>query len=333
MSEPSTRVLSMADVRRLLTVEDAIALQRDAFLALARGRTTAAPNSWLRLPGEQRGWLKLLAAHDDTSGGLGVKVLARFPRNPPGRNLGSLLLLFDDQDGTPLAVMDSVYITAVRTAAGAAVATAALARPKPVSMAMIGTGVLAWYTVLAHRHLAPSVSTLRVYSRSADRRDAFAERVRSEIGIEVEAVTTVADAVAGADLVTTATNSPEPVLGREHLAPGQHINAIGIRTEITPDAVAACRVIGDGRDETLNDGKFSIAMVAGAVREDDLGPDLGEVLNGARGRTRDDEVTMFDSSGVAIQDLACAVYVLRAAEREGVGTRVDLAAKDVLESA
>lgn len=333
MSELTTRVLSMADVRRLLSVEDAIALQRDAFLALARGRTTAAPNSWLRLPGDQRGWLKLLAAHDDTSGGLGVKVLARFPRNPPGRNLGSLLLLFDDQDGTPLAVMDSVYITAVRTAAGAAVATEALARPKPVSMAMIGTGVLAWYTVLAHRHLVPSVTALRVYSRSADRRDAFAERVRSEVGIEVEAVTTVADAVAGADLVTTATNSPEPVLGLEHLAPGQHINAIGIRTEITPDAVASCRVIGDGRDETLNDGKFSIAMAAGAVREDDLGPDLGEVLDGAPGRTRDDEVTMFDSSGVAIQDLACAVHVLRAAEREGVGTRVDLAAKDVLETA
>ncbi len=130
-----TRVLSMAEVRSLLSVEDAIELQREAFLALARDRTTAAPNSWLRLRGDQRGWLKLLAAHDETSGGLGVKVLARFPRNPPGRNLGSLLLLFDDQDGTPLAVMDSVYITAVRTAAGAAVATEALARPEPASMA------------------------------------------------------------------------------------------------------------------------------------------------------------------------------------------------------
>jgi ornithine cyclodeaminase/alanine dehydrogenase-like protein (mu-crystallin family) len=331
--EPITRVLSMADVRALLSIEDAIGLQRDAFLALARGQTSSAPNSWLRLPGEQRGWLKLLAAHDETSGGLGVKVLARFPRNPPGRNLGSLLLLFDDQDGTPLAVMDSVYITAVRTAAGAAVATEALARPAPSTMAMVGTGVLAWYTALAHRHVTPTIRRIVVYSRSAERRSAFAERVRTELGLECEAVDTVAAAVADAEVVVTATNAPEPVLLREHLAAGQHIAAIGIRTEIAPEALAACRVIGDGRAETLGDGKFSVALAAGAVTEDALGPDLGEVLDGRPGRRSDDEITLFDSSGVAIQDLACAVHVLRAAQAAGAGTVVDLAAKDVLEPA
>jgi alanine dehydrogenase len=328
-----TRVLTMAEVRGLLTVEDAIELQREAFLALARDRTTAAPNSWLRLRGDQRGWLKLLAAHDETSGGLGVKVLARFPRNPPGRNLGSLLLLFDDQDGTPLAVMDSVYITAVRTAAGAALATEALARPKPASIAIVGTGVLAWYTVLAHRRFMPALSTLRVYSRSAERRDAFAERVRNEVGLEAQAVSAVADCVAGADVVITATNSPEPVLLRAHLSPGQHVNAIGIRTEIAPEALAACRVFGDGRAETLSDGKFSVALAAGAVREEDLGPDLGAVLDGRPGRRSADEITVFDSSGVAIQDLACAVHVLRAARQADAGTVVDLGAKDVLEPA
>jgi ornithine cyclodeaminase/alanine dehydrogenase-like protein (mu-crystallin family) len=229
--------------------------------------------------------------------------------------------------------MDSVYITAVRTAAGAAVATEALARPEPASMAIVGTGVLAWYTVLAHRRFMSTLKTVRVYSRSVERRDAFAERVRSEIGLEVQAVSAVADAVAGADLVITATNSPEPVLMREHLSAGQHVNAIGIRTEIAPDALAACRVIGDGREETLNDGKFSVALAAGAVRAEDLGPDLGEVLDGRPGRRNADDITMFDSSGVAIQDLACAVHVLRAAQASGAGTVVDLGAKDVLEPA
>lgn len=331
MTEPTTRVLSMADVRELLSIEDTIELQRKAFLALARGSTTAAPNSWLRLPGERRGWLKLLAAHDEASGGLGVKVLARFPRNPPGRNLGSLLLLFDAEDGSPLAVMDAVYITAVRTAAGAALATQALARPKPVSMAMLGTGVLAWYTVLAHRQAVPSVTRLRVYSRSPERREAFAERVRSEVGLEAEPVATVAEAVAGMDLLTTATNAPQPVLEREHLTPGQHVNAIGIRTEIAPDALAACRVFGDGRAETLSDGKFSVALASGVVTADDLGPDLGAVLDGRPGRTNFEEITLFDSSGVAIQDLVCAVHVQRAAQERDAGVVVDLAAKDVLE--
>lgn len=325
-----TRILGMADVRRLLTVEDSIELQRQAFLALAAGHVTAAPNGWLRLPGDRRGWLKLLAAHDAASGGLGVKVLARFPNNPPGRNLGSLLLLFDDADGTPLAVMDSVYITAVRTAAGAALATQVLARPNAKSMAFVGTGALAWYSLVAHRHLLPELDELTVYSRSAQRREEFAERAAVEAGVAVRPVGTVAEAVACADVVITATNSPEPVLLAEHLAAGQHINAIGIRTEISPDAVAACQVFGDGREETLQDGKFSVALAAAAVREQDLGPSLGDVLGGAAGRTDADDVTMFDSSGVAVQDIACAVHVWRAATEHDAGTVVDLGAKDVL---
>jgi alanine dehydrogenase len=326
-----TRILGMADVRRLLTVEDSIELQRQAFLALAAGQVTAAPNGWLRLPGDdRRGWLKLLAAHDAASGGLGVKVLARFPNNPPGRNLGSLLLLFDDTDGTPLAVMDSVYITAVRTAAGAALATQVLARAGALSVAMIGTGALAWYSLLAHRHLVPALDEVRVYSRSQQRRAEFAQRAAVEVGVVVRPVGTVAEAVAGADVVVTATNSTEPVLRKEHLEPGQHINAIGIRTEISPDAVAACRVFGDGRAETLLDGKFSVALAAGAVREEDLGPSLGDVLGGGPGRSGADEITMFDSSGVAVQDIACAVHVWRAAVEQDAGTVVDLGASDVL---
>jgi alanine dehydrogenase len=326
-----TRILGMADVRRLLTVEDSIELQRQAFLALAAGQVTAAPNGWLRLPGDdRRGWLKLLAAHDAASGGLGVKVLARFPNNPPGRNLGSLLLLFDDTDGTPLAVMDSVYITAVRTAAGAALATQVLARAGALSVAMIGTGALAWYSLLAHRHLLPALDEVRVYSRSQQRRAEFAQRAAVEVGVVVRPVGTVAEAVAGADVVVTATNSTEPVLRKEHLEPGQHINAIGIRTEISPDAVAACRVFGDGRAETLLDGKFSVALAAGAVREEDLGPSLGDVLGGGPGRSGADEITMFDSSGVAVQDIACAVHVWRAAVEQDAGTVVDFGASDVL---
>jgi ornithine cyclodeaminase/alanine dehydrogenase-like protein (mu-crystallin family) len=325
-----TRVLSMAQVRELLPIEQTIELQRQAFLAHSRGQTLASPNAWLRLPGEQRGWLKLMSAFDDTTGGLGVKLLARFPRNPPGRNLGSLLILFDDQSGAPLAVMDSVFITAIRTAAGAALGTAALARPEPRSIAMIGTGALAWYSLLAHQHVVPSVESVVVYSRSAENRENFTRRVESETTISARAVDSVEAAVDGADVIITATNSPRPVLMGDHLAPGQHINAIGIRTEMSPEAVAMCRVFGDGRDETIADGKFGVALAAGAVEVTDLGPDLGEVLDGKPGRESPDEITMFDSSGIAIQDLVCAMHVLGAAREADVGTTVDLAASDVL---
>jgi ornithine cyclodeaminase/alanine dehydrogenase-like protein (mu-crystallin family) len=327
---PPTRILSMSQVRDLLTIEDAIELQRHAFLAHARGQTFSSPNSWLRLPGDQRGWLKLMSAYDETSGGLGVKLLARFPRNPPGRTLGSLLVLFDDQSGTPLAIMDSVFITAIRTAAGAALGTAALARPEPKSIAMIGTGALAWFSLLSHRHLVPSVDNVRVYSRSVENRESFVKRAEVETEISARSMSSVADAVDGADVIITATNAPEPVLFGHHLSAGQHINAIGIRTEVSPDALAACRVFGDGREETIADGKFSVALAAGAVTEADLGPDLGEVLDGAAGRHDDHDITMFDSSGVAIQDLVCAMHVISAARQADVGTTVDLAGSDVL---
>jgi alanine dehydrogenase len=320
----TTRILGMAEVREVLGIEDTIELQRRAFLALARGQTVAAPNAWLRLPGEQRGWLKLLAGFDEESSGLGVKVLARFPNNPPGRNLGSLLLLFHPEYGTPLAIMDAVYITAVRTAAGAALATEALARPGSTSMGMVGTGVLAWYSLLAHRHLCPGLTSVKVYSRSEERRTAFAARARDELGYDAVAVDSVGAATDGVDVIVSATNAPGAVLFTEHVHPGQHLNAIGIKTELDPAVVAAGHVIGDGREEAIADGKFSVALAAGAVAEADLGPDLGAVLDGTPGRRSDDEITIFDSSGVAIQDILCAVHVHARAVERGVGSSAAL---------
>jgi alanine dehydrogenase len=327
-----TRVLGMREMREVLSLGDTIELQRRAFASQAAGRTTTAPNSWLRLPGERRAWLKLLAGHDSASGALGVKVLARFPERGPGANLASLLLLFDDEDGAALAIMDAVYVTAVRTAAGAALATQALAREGARTVGMLGTGTLAWYSVLAHRILCPELDELTVYSRSEQRRSDFAERVAREVGIAVRAVGTVGEAVDGADVVVTATNAPAPVLLAEHLRPGQHIAAIGIRSEIAPDAIARCRVVADGREEALGDGKFSVALAAGTVAEADLGPELGEVLAGqAPGRRGAEEITLFDSSGVAIQDVVCARHAWERATAQDIGTVIALADAGVLD--
>lgn len=325
-------MLGLREMRALLPLEAAIDLQRAAFASQAHGRTTAAPNAWLRLPGERRAWLKILAGHDGASGALGVKVLARFPERGPGTSLNSLMLLFDDEDGSPLAIMDAVYVTAVRTAAGAAIATQALARPGARRVGMLGTGTLAWYTVLAQRILSPELSELVVTSRDEARREAFARRVREEVGLDARAVATVDEAVDGADVIVTATNAPAPVLLAEHLRPGQHVAAIGIRTEVAPAATARCRVVGDGREEALLDGKFSVALAAGAVREAALGPELGAVLEGlAPGRTHPDEVTMFDSSGVAIQDVVCARYAWERAQATDTGAVIAFADAGVLD--
>jgi alanine dehydrogenase len=130
--------------------------------------------------------------------------------------------------------------------------------------------------------------------------------------------------VDGTDVIITATNSPRPVLLGHHVAADQHVNAMGIRSEVSPDAIKKCLVVGDGREETLNDGKFSVALAEGAVTADDLGPDLGDVLAGHANVARDGRPTLFDSSGVAIQDVACAQFIWQRATALGVGTVVDL---------
>jgi ornithine cyclodeaminase/alanine dehydrogenase-like protein (mu-crystallin family) len=315
----------MEEVRKLLGMEEALEVQREAFIALAEGHTVTAPNSWLRLPEGRRGWLKLLAGHDATSAGLGVKVLARFPQNPSGANLGSLIMLFDDGNGFPLAIMDGVYVTAARTGAGAGLATEALARPEASSIGLVGTGVVAWFSLQAMVLVRPRLSALRVYSRSESRREEFAERARERLGLDATPVATVDESTQGADVVVTATNSAEPVVYARHLEPGQHVNAMGIRTELAPDVMRRCSVVGDGREEAIKDGKFSVALEAGMVSEGELGPDLGQVLAGlAPGRSDTGQITLFDSSGVAIQDVASARYVWERAEQSNLGTLVDL---------
>lgn len=322
----STVVLGVPEVRALMSMADTMTVQRQAFVAQARGKVTASPNAWLRLPDQERrrGWIKVLAGHEAESGSLGVKVLARFADNPPGANLGSLVLLFDDDNGFPLAIMDGVVITALRTGAGAGLATEALADPAARTLGLVGTGVVAWHSLEAVLAVRPSIQDVVVYSRSSERRAEFAARVREELGVAAHHVATVDEAVADAEVLITATNAPEPVVFAEHLRPGQMVNAMGIRTEIAPDALGKCWIVADGREEAISDGKFSVALAAGAVSPDDLGPDLGAVLLGEGAGYDPARIALFDSSGVAVQDVTMARRIWELAEERGLGARIDL---------
>lgn len=321
-----TRILGVEDVKSLVSIEDAITVQRQAFIAQAEGKATAAPNSWLRLPEQERrrGWLKVLAGHESSSGSLGVKVLARFADNPPGSNLGSLVLLFDDTNGFPLAVMDGVVITALRTGAGAGLATEVLAAPDAAVVGVVGTGVVAWYSLLAVVVTRPSVRQVCVYSRSESRRQKFANRAREELGLSAAPVTSVDHAVRDAQILITGTNAPTPVIEAEHLCPGQHVNAMGIRSEISPEALAKAWVVPDGVEEASNDGKFSVALRAGTVTRQDLGPEIGRVLADGTIGHDPERISLFDSSGVAVQDVTMARHLWEQAEKQGMGVEVDL---------
>lgn len=319
-----TLILSMAEVKQLLSVSEGIELQRIAFEDHAQGNAWNAPSTWLRV-NKHNGWMKLLAGFVDRTDAMGMKVLARYPKNPPGQNLGSLLILFDPTTGFPLAIFDSVYITGVRTGAGGGLATQYCAQTDSKTIGILGSGVQARFTMLAICELVAGLEQALVYSRNPERRETYAREMEATTGLKFAAVDSPHEAIKGADIIVTATNSPEPVLQADWIKPGAHINAMGIKTEIFADVFPGARVYGDSVEVATADGKFSTAIAAGTVTAQDIAGEIGEVLLGKKpGRVSPDEITIFDSAGLAVQDVVCALHVYEKAIEQNIGAYVDL---------
>jgi ornithine cyclodeaminase len=302
-------VLSAAEVEELLTMEDCIAAMENVLASLARGELYQPLRSVHRPP-DGTGFIGLMPAHSASGrGAYSLKEIVVVPDNPT-RGLDAHqggVLLHDGETGELVALLNASPITAIRTAAVSAVATRALARRDAHVVAIVGTGVQGKAHVRAMR-AALEEPEIRMWSRSSG-------------GGSAE------DIVRGADVVCTCTNSREPVLRREWLAPGVHVNAVGaIRParELDAETVAAATLFVDRRESALNESaEYLVALEEGAIGPDHIRAELGEVLVGSHaGRTSDDELTLFKSLGLAVEDLAAAELVVRLARERGVGTEV-----------
>jgi ornithine cyclodeaminase len=270
----------------------------------------------------------LMPAHRSApTASYGLKVVCIFPSNAErGLDLHQGgVLLFDGQTGELRGVVDASAVTATRTAAVSAVATRLLARKDARRLAILGSGVQA-RSHLEAMALAGEFEDARVWSRTAERSAAFAAEAQAPF--PVEAVETPEEALRGADVVVTATTSTEPIVRREWLAPGAHVNAVGssipTARELDAETVAAAALFADARESMVNEGGDYLF----AVRDAGIGPDhiraeLGEILIGSKdGRRSDDELTVFKSLGLAAEDLAAAEHVYARAQAEGAGTTV-----------
>jgi ornithine cyclodeaminase/alanine dehydrogenase-like protein (mu-crystallin family) len=260
--------------------------------------------------------------------GYALKALVITPRNPAvGKDAHQGgVLLFDVQTGEPLALINASAITEVRTAAVSSVATDLLARPGAAELAIIGTGVQG----RAHAHAIAATRALtgiRLAGRDLARTREIAAELAGQLGQPVTAYDQVRAAVAGADIVVTATNSPDPVLRREWLAAGTHVNAIGACVpgdrELDTAIMAEAAVFADSRESVTHEaGDFLLAQGEGVINP--VRAELGELLTGtASGRAHDDEITVFESLGVAAEDLAAASFLYQKAARLGAGTAAD----------
>jgi len=323
-------ILNNTEVEQLLPMSECISAMEDAFTALARGEAHQPLRTIFRPP-EVKGVMAMMPTFCARPSPLfGLKAICVFPGNAAiskDAHQGGVML-FDGNTGEPLALVNASAITAIRTAAVSGLATRLLAREAAGDLAIIGAGVQARPHLIAMNCVRP-LRRVRIASQSFVSAQTFANEMQPHCATLIEPVETAAAAVRGADIIVTATTSRDPVLNREWISSGAHINAIGTYSpkarEVDTATIVAATMFVDRRESALNEaGDYLIPANEGAIGPEHIRADLGEVLTGVHpGRTSPGEITLFKSLGLAIEDLAAAALVYQKAKEANAGSRVE----------
>ena len=316
-------VLSEYDVRRLLDMQSCIEAMTEVLASLARDELFQPLRSVARPP-DAPGFIGLMPAHrGGTAPAYALKEIVVTPDNP-ARGLDAhqgAVLLHDGETGQLVAVMNASPVTEIRTAAVSAVATRALARAGAERVAILGAGVQARAHVDAMRVVLDDPE-IRIWSRRME----AAEELAGSAGAIV--APSVDSALFGAEVVCTTTSAKEPIVEHRWLARGAHVNAVGAfgaNRELDSETVASASLFVDRRESAFNEGgDYGFAAAEGAVGPDHIKAELGEVLAGlSPGRESEDELTVFKSYGIGVEDLAAAELVVRRAREQGIGSEVE----------
>lgn len=323
-------VLDKREVESLLDPDALRAAVAAALSDLSAGRASM-PTRIAALVAERDALLAAMPAYLPSAGALTTKLVSLFPRNTDRPTHQAVIVAFDPLTGTPAALMDGEAITAARTAAGSALATDLLARKDAKTLAVLGAGVQA----RAHLRALTRVRRFRdilIGARDLEKAKNLAREVAAETGLPVRAAS-FADAVRAADVVCACTHSAEPVVRRQWLRPGTHVNSVGYNTagrEVDGETVAAALVVIESRAAALapppggsNDLLWPIRD--GLIDAKHIHAELGEVVSGARpGRADATQLTLYKSVGVAVEDAAAAALVLRLARERGIGMTIEI---------
>ena len=326
----SLLLLTEADVQALLEPADAVNAVERAFHDFAQGTALMPAKLYLEFP-QHAGDLRVMPA-SLRSGYAGVKLVNSHERNP-ARGLPAVVgtyLLYSQETGMPLCIMGATFLTAMRTGAASAVACKYLARTDSRTLGLVGAGVQAGFQTRAINHIL-SLETVRAWAPEKDwsRRDALLAKLQQECpDLELLPAHSVEEAAA-ADVVCTTTPSRTPLIKDEVVLSGTHINAVGAdgpgKQELDPEILKRARIVVDEWHQALAGGEVNVPVAEGIIGEGDIAGTLSQLVSGAiEGRTSSDEITIFDSTGLAIQDIAVATLVYERALIEGRGTQINL---------
>lgn len=323
-------IVNQSEVIELLPMAECIDVMAEALKALSQGDVILPLRPVMWLP-EKVGALGMMPGYVGSQSLMGLKVVSVFPGNHGTEydsHMGAVML-FETRHGQPLALVDASAITAIRTAAVSGAATRVLAREDADTLCILGTGIQATSHLEAMLAVRP-IKQVRVWSRNEAHARRFAAEQSKRHGIAIDPLPTAQQAVTGAMLICTTTAAPEPILHGEWLAPGAHINAVGssvpFTRELDTTAVVKSRLFVDRRESTVNEaGDYLFPMKEGAIGEEHILGEIGDLLLGKiTGRRSPDEITLFKSLGLAVEDLAAAHRVYEQAVAKNRGTWVEL---------
>ncbi len=330
MSKPKLLFLSGHDVRHALPMAQAVEAMKGAFADLSAGRVTVPPRTHINIA-QAEGDALFMPAYSPGAELMGVKIVTLFEQN---REIGlpfiqALVVVLDATNGRPVGVMDGTAITAIRTGAASGAATDVLARRDAKVAAIFGAGAQG-RTQLEAVCAVRDIREARIFDVSRSAAEAFADRMGRSLGIPVSVADDSAGAVAGADVICTATTATTPVFDDADISPGTHINAVGsykpeVR-EVPAATVARAHVVVDQIQAALEEaGDLIMPLQAGLIEREHVATELGAVIAGhAPGRDSDSQVTLFKSVGVGVQDLAAAGKALHSARQLDLGTELTL---------
>jgi alanine dehydrogenase len=323
-------ILTETQVQALIDVDELITALERAHIQYSTGKTVMPVRLVVPLP-QIDGRITAMPGFLNEDRALGMKVVTYFQNNPK-QNLPSILatiMLFSTETGKMIAVMDGGYITAIRTACASAMATKVLSNPTASVLGVLGAGVQARAHIRALCHVR-KLQAIKIYSPSATSATKVKQELESEIGITIAVSTSVEETVRECDLIVTATTAKEPIVSARWLQPGVHINAIGSHRpdarELDGATLACSKVFVDSREAIMAEcGDVLLALEEKSITPDHVQTEIGEVLAERKpGRTKTDEVTLYKSVGIAIQDVATADLVYHKALEQKLGTNVAL---------
>lgn len=317
------------DVEGIVSMKEVVEVVEEAFKAKGLGEVVMPPKVYVNFP---KGDFRVMPCYIPSLGFGGVKIVNVHPENPEKYGLPTVMaviLLLDPETGKPVAIMDGTWMTDMRTGAAGGVAAKYLARPDSRTVGIVGAGRQARTQLMALKEVLEEIEEVRVTDIRKDVREKYAEEMSEKLGLNVKAVDSVRETVEGADIVVTVTPVRKPIVKNEWIRPGVHINAIGAdapgKEELDPEILKRAKIVVDDFEQACHSGEVNVPLTKGIISKEDIYAELGEIIVGKKpGRLSDDEITIFDSTGLAIQDLATATLVYKKAKASNLGFEVEL---------